>query len=249
MCALGACDRLVGVSPFATYPPELLSKKKIGGRNDADFEGILALDPDLLIIQGGDQSLLSLCVDKGIDFLRIAGDDLASVDKDIREIGQRIGKIAEAEEVVTGIKAQFDEVARACKGLDRPGVLVTMRDVRRPLRQIYTFGKGQFITQLVEIAGGRNIVGDREPLYFDVGAEEVIAGKPDVIIELMPGVEDAKALTERARGQWAEIGDLPAVRDNRIYVLTEDHLLLPGPRVGQLARLLVRTIHPEVQFD
>ena len=247
--ALDCGDRVVGVSGLCNYPPAAADKPRVGGWLDADCERILSLEPDLVILQGGPATVRELCGEHEIDLLDYGDKSLTELFDAIAAIGRRLGCSDRADRLVSRIKGEMRRTSTAVRSRGRPSVLLSIsRTPHQPLGQIYTAGRDSFLTELVRIAGGRSIFADVDVPYPQISLEEVAARAPEVIVELMP--EKDNALTDRqALRQWRTIASLPAVRNQRVHVLSQDYVLLPGPRVGKLARLLARAIHPEATLE
>ena len=100
-----------------------------------------------------------------------------------------------------------------------------------------------FLHDLVETAGGQNAFAEVKRESLQVSAEAMLTHAPDIIIETHPSNWDTSA-TAREQAVWRTLPGLPAVRANRIHILADDRLLIPGPRIGDAARILAEAIHP-----
>lgn len=113
------------------------------------------------------------------------------------------------------------------------------------LTSLMTPGPGTFLSDLIEVAGGRNTFGDVKGGWPSVSKETLATRGPDVILELFPeGLDEKKRQT--LRSDWNSLPSIPAVKTNRIHYLTGDFLLLPGPRAVKTAEAMARAIHPEI---
>ncbi len=241
ICALGAEDCLVAVSPFSTFPPSLAALPKIGGIRDPDLERIVSLRPDLMVLRGHSSQLESLASQHSLAIYRDRTDSLDSLFVTIRDLGEILGRTESASDIIDSIRRGLDEVESASAGGERLRVLFTIRSPDR-LAAITTIGRHSYIHDLIEIAGGRNLFGDMEMGYLETSLEEVIARKPDVVVEAMPGYDLNGAERSRLTQQWSEMCMIPAVERGRIHYLTEDYTLVPSPRIVLLARELQRLI-------
>ena len=248
VCGLGAGDRLAGVGRFVSFPPELSDLPRVGGLYDPDLEQILSLEPDLLITRGASAALARLCSDNGIELYEDPTDTLSDLFRAIEEIGSRLGLPTQAEDLATRTRAELDQVRQ--RVADRPpvGVLLTMRRLG-PIRSIYTVGRGPYLNDLLEIAGGRNLFSNIDLPYPEVGGEQVLAAAPEVIVELMPGEDYDESDRLAAIEQWRALGPIPATASGRVHLVTADYAQIPSPRITLLARLLAGYLHPEVVGD
>ncbi len=242
--ALGAGDRVAGVSEYTSYPPEAKAKPCVGALFNPDLERITALRPDLVIVQDRHERVEALCRTRGIALLRVNMARVASILEGIETLGQRLGAETQARELTDRIRRKLDAVrARAA---NRPPVRVLICVDRTPgtLKNLFTVGRDSFLSEMVEIAGGENIFNDVARDYFSPSLEEVVLRKPDVIIETRPGQFGDEAARRKLIADWDAMPNLPAVRAGRVTVLTEDYIVVPGPRVGLIAERLASALHP-----
>ena len=113
------------------------------------------------------------------------------------------------------------------------------------LANILTTGRGTFLDEMLDLAGGVNAFGHLDMAYPQVSAEGIIVHRPDVIIELMPEVKMTPALKRQMLDQWKQLGSIPAVSSGRVYFLTDDHGLIPSPRYAEIIDKVSRLLHPE----
>ncbi|GJM26645.1 MAG: cobalamin-binding protein [Phycisphaerae bacterium] len=237
ICALGAADRLVAVSSYATHPPEILKLPRIGGLIDPDMESILVLAPDLLVMRGRNPQVEKLCIDHHIRFYEDKTDTLDTLFTTIRELGAILDRSGKASELIDRTRRQLDDVKSSVGKRKRPKVLMTLRSPDK-LGGITTVSRQSYLGQVIELAGGDNIFASLDTPYPQIGLEDIISKQPDIIIEAMPGVKNAEKLAEQLLKQWRDVGNINAAQHGRVVVLTEDYVLVPSPRVVLLAKRL-----------
>jgi cobalamin transport system substrate-binding protein len=245
ICALGACDAIVGVSKFCLYPPELSKKPRVGGLFDPDLEKMAALRPDLLVMRGRSDSIETLCEKLGVHVYHDEADSLAGIEKTVRELGAMLGRDQAARKIVADFRGKLSAIRKRVAGRDRPRVFLTVMRQPQRLANILTVGRGTFLHEMIEIAGGVNVFGDVEMTYPQVTGESIIASRPAVIIELLPEVEVTPELAKTMRQQWRDLGPLPAVSAKRIYFVTDDHSLIPSPRIVNVIEKVAKILHPD----
>jgi len=245
ICALGACDRIVGVSKFCVYPPELLNRPKVGGLSDPDLERIAALRPDLLVMRGRNDALEHLCEDLHIPIYKDETDTLPGIENCLSELGERLGLANRAAAITKEFHERIDAIRSRIAGKPKPRVLLTVSRQPDRLANVLTTGKGTFLDQMIEIAGGTNVFGHLDMIYPQVSPEGMLAQQPEVIIELMPDLKLTASLKEQMAEQWKQLGSMPAVTKNRIYVLTDENGLIPSPRYVEIIERVSRLLHPE----
>ncbi|MCG8407025.1 MAG: helical backbone metal receptor [Phycisphaerales bacterium] len=250
IAALGEADRLVGVSRYCKYPPELSLKERVGGLIDPDLEKILRLKPDLVVIRGRIPEVERLCEANQIRLYRDPTQAFDDIFIAISQLGAILEKKTSAKKLIRDMRTQIDKIADAVSERPRPRVLFTTERNPDSLSRVITMGKNTFVDVIISRAGGENIFGDRKVLYPEVSLESILAAQPDVIIEVLPEIKD---ITETRRGkiieQWRNLGNMPAAKNNRIHIITDNDLIIPSPRIVESIARMARLLHPEVQID
>jgi iron complex transport system substrate-binding protein len=239
--ALGAGDRVVGVTTFCRHPDAALAKPKIGGYTTPGLEAILALEPDLVIV-GDAGGLTRRLTALGVPTLEVRPETLASIDASIRAIADRIGEPGRGEALVARISGQRAEVTRAVAGRVRPRVLLLLGHSSDSPASLFAAGPGSFLGEMLAAAGGDNVLGEVGTPYPRVSVEEVIGRDPDVILEVVSAPAQADLAAERARRRWSAYPSLRAVRHGSIRVVVDDTILQPGPRVGEKIAILAAAL-------
>jgi iron complex transport system substrate-binding protein len=245
--ALGEGGRLVGVSSYCTYPPEAARLPRCGGAMDTDLEKILTLRPDLIVIHGQHDIAAHFCRQNGIPLLRVSPNDMATLYEAIRFIGKALGCAGQAEALVAKMKDDIGQVRADVKG--RPPVKAFLSISRSPdqLKSPTTTNGEGFVSKMLEAAGGVNLFANTDVLYPTISAGEIVRRQPEVIFELQPGQQLTEAQRHRMVAQWRELGSMPAVANNRIYFITDDFAMIPGPRVPLLARRFAELLRPRAR--
>jgi iron complex transport system substrate-binding protein len=108
-------------------------------------------------------------------------------------------------------------------------------------------GPGTFLDELLTTAGGENVAAKLRRRYAMVEPEMLLSMAPDVVIQLIPDGEKTPQVMEQAKRFWAQMGNLPAVKNNQVYILTDWYSLEPGSHVGELAAKFADCLHPETK--
>ena len=249
ICALGASDAIVGVSKFCVYPPELASRPRVGGLFDPNLEKIVALRPDLVVLRGHNEEVEQLCRARGIRVFQDRTEKLKDVTDNLRTLGQLLHRKEQAEQLARKFEAQMDGIRTRVEGMAKPRVLVTVARSPDELANILTAGKGTFVDEMVTIAGGTNIFAHVDAPYPQVTLEEIVARRPEVILELMPEAESDANADRRRRAQWEPLATIPAVATGRIHFITDDHALIPSLRYVEIIERVSRMLHRETEGD
>ncbi len=245
VCSLGACDSIVGVSEFCIYPPELKKRTKIGGFVNPNLERIVALQPDLIILRGQNDSVEKLCRTMNIALYKDKTDrTLKGIESCVMDLGRLLHKESQASDLVQQFRDKIDTVRSRVEHKPKPRVFLTIFRSPDKLSNILTTGKGTFLHEMIEIAGGENVFAHVDMTYPQVTPESILTRQPDVIIELRPDEKMTKALRKKLLKQWAGLGSVPAVMNQRIYFLTDDNAQIPSPRYVEIIDKVSHLLHP-----
>jgi iron complex transport system substrate-binding protein len=237
--AIGAGPRIVGVSNFDRYPPEVAAKTRVGGLIDPDIERILSLKPDLVVVYGTQTDLRAQMDRAGIPMFLYEHAGLADVTATIRDVGRRIGRGQAAAALATALETDIADVRRHVADRPRPRTLLVFGRDSETLRGIYASGGLGFLHDMLEAAGGANVFADVGRQSVQATSEVVLTRAPEAIIEVgSTGKPNPHA--------WEALPSIPAVRTHRVYLLLGDDMVNPGPRVAQAIRRMAQALHPEV---
>jgi iron complex transport system substrate-binding protein len=240
--AMDAGDRVVGVSSFDHYPPAVETRTRVGALVDPDFERIISLRPDLVVVYATQSDLIARLDQAQLPIFKYQHAGLADVTKTMRMLGARIGRAPEADREATRIERELDAVRASAAGRPRPRTALVFGREAGALRGIFVSGGVGFLNDMIDVAGGTNAFGDVRQQSLQASAELLIARAPEVIVELRP---DEKWSEDRVRQEtaiWKGLPTLPAVRSGRVYILADDRLLVPGPRVVEAVRMIARVV-------
>jgi iron complex transport system substrate-binding protein len=247
--ALGLGDRVVGVSTYCRFPPQVAKLPKVGSFLKPDPELIAGLRPDLVIVHevgnGLDRRLGSL----RIPFIVVDRGTLASVYSSMRQIATAAGVPERAETLIGDVQRRLGAVHRA--GAARPKRRVLFIIGRRPgmLADLIAIGPGSYINELIQVAGGTNVMAmPGQPEYPRISMETVLRLDPDVIVDTVDmGDTDAERRERQPLNErlWSAYGTLTAVRTRHVHAATTDALVVPGPRVVEAAEWVATLLAAE----
>ena len=247
VCALDACDRLVGVTDFDDYPPEVADVDDVVIAATVDVELIVAAEPDLVLAAGNELTptpVIEQLDDLGLPVLVLYPETLDEVYADIQLVGEVLDRGDEASALVGEMEDRVAEIVAAVEGADTPR---TLYEVFHAEGTTYTAGDASFLASLLELAGSIPVTGDATGV---IGAEDLVAADPELILlgtaSYDPSLADpATALeTVGARPGWEE---LTAVRDEAVVPYLDDIVTTrPGPRIVDGLEALAHAIHPDL---
>lgn len=245
--ALGLGPKVVGVTTFCRYPPEAESKPKIGTFVQPDFERILAQRPDLVFIIRNPVDLGAKLRRVGLQVEEMELDTVAEILASIRKAGRAAGATEEGVRLARRLAAELEELRKATAG--RPPVSALFIIDRTPgtLQGMFAAGHASYLDELLTAAGGRNAAPAGGGTFPKISLEQVLAADPDVIFDMGDYMNGRPATPETRRRKlelWANFPDLKAVRHQRVYDVTSNQFVAPGPRLAEAARALHRMLHP-----
>jgi len=243
--AMGAGDRLAGVSNYDRFPPEVARLPRVGGLLDPNVERLLALKPDLVIVYGTQTDLQRQLERANIPIFPYVHRGLPDITDTMRALGERIGAKAAADAAAARIEQQLAVIHTRVAGLSRPKTLLVFGREQGTLRHIDASGGYGFLHDLLELAGGADVLGDLHQQSVDMSTEMILTRAPDVILELHYGDSLKPDRIDAERRVWNALGSVPAVKNNHVYLLIGDEFVVPGPRIVIAAERFARTLHPE----
>ena len=243
---IGASDRIVGVGTFDRFPPEVSRFPRVGGLLDPNVERILALKPELVIAYETQSNLISQLTRAGVPMFRYRHQGLPDIVQTMRSLGTRIGAVKEAEAAAGRIEARLADVRRRVEGRPRPRTLLVFGREPGSLRRIEASGGYGFLHDLLELAGGNDVLSDFQRQSVEMSTEMVLARAPEVIIELQYGDSPSRQQIDAETRVWDALSSVPAVRQKQVHLLVGDEFVVPGPRIVQAAERFARVLHPDV---
>ncbi len=249
--ALGLGERVVGVTTFCHYPPEAARKPKVGDYLRPNLESIVALRPDLVVVETTGIRRVERLPALKLNVLEVDDGTLAGIYDSIRKIGAAAGVADRAAALCVRMQSALAEIrSRTAERPRRRMMFVAGRAPGR-LEDLIVVGRGAHLNELIEIAGAANAFGDVATAYAKVSIEQVLARNPETIVDMGEMAQTAGVTEEQKRvvaALWERQPALAAVRGRRVFAVASDIFVVPGPRVVEAARELARMAHPEVTF-
>jgi iron complex transport system substrate-binding protein len=240
--AVGAGPQVVGDTTFCNFPPEAKGLPKIGGYSakSISIEAVVGLKPDLVIAGTASQKpVVESLGQLKIPVLVLAPGSFEGVYNSIQQIGTLTGHAAQADQVVTQMRGRVEAVQAKVGSIpsaERPTVFWEVFD-----DPLITSGPNTFIGQMIAMAGATNIFAEAKEDYPKISAETVLERNPLVIFG--PASQRTK-LTVAAISQRPGWSDIRAVRDGRIYLLDDDIITRPGPRLADALEAVAKALFP-----
>jgi iron complex transport system substrate-binding protein len=241
--ALGLGDRVAAVTLYCHYPPEARRKPKIGSYLNPDLEAMLRARPDLIVTLESAPNVKNKLPALGAPVLALRNETVAHILESIVALGERTGAASAARERVRAIEQDLRGIEERAARLPRRGVMFVVGRTPGTVQDLVVVGGGSYLNELLERAGGRNAFADTRITYPKVSREEVLARRPEVVID-MGEMADTDQATEAQKRMAVELWKRAAPWA-RVYAVASDVFVVPGPRVAEAARELGKMIHPE----
>ena len=231
--AIGAQDDLIAVTDFCIYPEEARSKQKIGGLLNPNIELIIALKPTHIFGMPSHEKLNQELNKFGLNITMMSNENISDVLNSIRQIGQTIGYVHQAQKLVDQISTTFNLLQKKSIKSGVSAALIIGRE-RGSLRNISVAGDDTFLDEIWQLCGGVNIYDDMPIRYGNISLESLLMKNPDVIIEFdLEGGHNIRRVDKVS--EWNVLNNLGAVKNHNIFVISGSHTLIPGPRMVMLA--------------
>ncbi len=226
-------DRVVGVDDYSNYPKEATELPKVGDSLEVDYEKIVELEPDVVVItKGVTQMFEGEAEEYDLKTFVTGGNTLEDVYSDLKMLGKMCGVKERGEEKAHDLRNEMNNITEDTRDLQEEERIDTLY-ISGIYQGINTPGEGTFQNTLLTNAGADNIASDKEG-WSTISEEEIISKDPEVIIA--PGYleSDVKEYTEK--DSWQNI---TAVKKDQIYFVNGDVMSRPGPRVVDAQESLV----------
>lgn len=235
MFRIGAGDLLIGRTEFCLYPEAAQQVPAVGGYLNPDYEKLVALQPDIIFM------LPNLEMERKLQNLELKtftlpNETVEEIFFGIKTLGRLLNRSREAEAVIEGIQDTLHWVREKAAERDTLSTLLVVGREAGTLKALYAAGKDTYLSEILELCGGRNVLEDVPARYFDVSKEDLIQRDPDLIVEFR--LIDADKVAEEVpslKADWNVLSTLKAVQNDHIVILSERAFLIPGPRISQLA--------------
>ncbi len=233
--ALGVGDRVVGVTDYDDYPPEVKELAKVGDFSGPNVEAIVAQKPDLILASSvsGTEEMEAL-QKQGIPVLMLEAKNINQIYQSLEILGELTGTEQKAAEIIAEMKNKINEIHNKVKDLPKVDVFYLV-DVNGN----WTAGKGTFIDELLKLAQGNNLAGDVDG-WVQYSIERLVEQNPEVIIapphagdlhnlKNMPGYKETKA-----------------VKNDRVFIISDDNIISRGSnRIVIGLEEIAKFLHPE----
>ncbi|WP_333594461.1 cobalamin-binding protein [Anaerospora hongkongensis] len=234
--ALGAGDRVVGVTSYSDYPEEAKTKPTIGGYHAPDVEKIVSLAPDVVFAMTDIQAkYIQILRQAGIRVVAVEPKTLPEILNAIDIISEALGEEARGRQLHQELAGQLDQVRRQVGTAPAKRTFLEVWDT-----PLLTVGRQSFIHDLITQAGGINVSADKNVDYTPCDIEQLYAYNPEVYVVLSHSRDDIRSVITNPN-----LAAIQAVKANQVFSITDDLLQRPGPRSFTGLVKLAEILHPQ----
>lgn len=227
VCALDACERLVGVDRFSNWPARVATLPKLGGLEDAQVERIVALRPDLVFASPSARAVERL-EGLGLKVVALQSNGVADMRRVLGTVAAALGRPEAGEALWRAIDARIDAAAaRVPPALH--GRSVYFEIAATP----YAAGEASFVGELLARLHLRNIVPAALGPFPQLNPEYVVRAQPSIVMAAEANLADMPR-----RPGWSRLQALRERRQCGFPVERYDILVRPGPRLGEAAETI-----------
>lgn len=236
--ALGAGDRVVGVTSYCDYPEEAKKVEKIGDYDEPNMELIRKVQPDVVLAGYVKEETAEALEKMGIPVIITEAEDFDTIYHSIKLVGEITGTAAEAEAIVNGMKSKIAEIEEKTKDKGKPRVFYLVW--KDPL---FTAGSKTFINDVIKAAGGINVA-EKVEGWANYSAEEMIKDNPDMLIAALHSTDEGMTREDLSGDRLFSL--LECVKQGRVYIMPDDNIISrPGPRIVQAIEDMSKVLHGE----
>jgi len=245
--ALGLADRIVGRTQFCLHPPSVQHAAVVGGYVDPNLERIVVLKSDLVLITTSSTRLREKLAALDLPVKELPDSSLEDVFEGIRLLGEYTGRPKTAAQLTGRLRHDLDRLATQQPAVPLR-VLVVVGEMPAMPGPVYIAGPGSYLDSLVKLAGHKNaLAGKIDRAWAEVSAEMLLAAKPDAILETRR--PERLEMLEAVYEAWADFAAVPAIANRRICSITDDFILIPGPRVNIALYKVIQALSPQPVLD
>lgn len=236
---LGLGDKIVGVTDYCDYPSEALEKPKVGSFNGLNMEKIIEAKPDIVLAGAGiSKQEFQRLTDLKLNVIVTEARELSQIPETIMMVGEATGTSEKAKAMADDITGKIDEIKSKVEKANKVKAYFVLSFGKEGN---WTAGKGTFLSDLISAAGGENVSDDVDG-WKEYSIEKLVEKNPDVI--LLSGMISNG--TNKALDNENGYKDLEAVKSGKVFILEDNLVQRPGPRIVEGLELIAKALHPEI---
>lgn len=243
---LGKTDQLIAVDTQSSTMMTDLKKLPQMDMMAVDAEKLIALKPQIVYVNdinlASSESVWKQVEDAGITVVNIpTSTSIKAIKEDVQFIADSLSEHEKGQKLIKTMDQEIDEVAKIGKTIKKPK---TVLFEVAALPDIYSFGNGTFLNEMIETIGAKNVLAN-EKGWLPVTEEAAIAAKPEVILTNVNYMKDpAKEIL--ARKNWENV---PAVQNKEVFEIDNMSSSLPNNHITKALKQMAKDVYPEEYKD
>ncbi|EIQ7136344.1 ABC transporter substrate-binding protein [Enterococcus faecalis] len=243
---LGKTDQLIAVDTQSSTMMTDLKKLPQMDMMAVDAEKLIALKPQIVYVNdinlASSESVWKQVEDAGITVVNIpTSTSIKAIKEDVQFIADSLSEHEKGQKLIKTMDQEIDEVAKIGKTIKKPK---TVLFEVAALPDIYSFGNGTFLNEMIETIGAKNVLAN-EKGWLPVTEEAAIAAKPEVILANVNYMKDpAKEIL--ARKNWENV---PAVQNKEVFEIDNMSSSLPNNHITKALKQMAKAVYPEEYKD
>ena len=243
---LGKTDQLIAVDTQSSTMMTDLKKLPQMDMMAVDAEKLIALKPQIVYVNdinlASSESVWKQVEDAGITVVNIpTSTSIKAIKEDVQFIADSLSEHEKGQKLIKTMDQEIDEVAKIGKTIKKPK---TVLFEVAALPDIYRFGNGTFLNEMIETIGAKNVLAN-EKGWLPVTEEAAIAAKPEVILTNVNYMKDpAKEIL--ARKNWENV---PAVQNKEVFEIDNMSSSLPNNHITKALKQMAKAVYPEEYKD
>lgn len=240
-CSLGLLDRLVGRTQYCVNPPAVAKVQAVGALVDANFEMIVSLRPQIILIPKNATRLRDRLMSLKLRFEEITDDSFAGIFRGVERVGEITDRPATAATLIGNVQRDLATIDMAARTRRPQRVLIVLGSLPAPAQAVFVAGPGLFLGDLLGRLGHKNAAEEIVTAKSgELSLEQIVTLNPDVILEAR--ADASPAAMDEVYNAWSQIGAIRAIQNRavRSYGTYDD--LVPSPRINivyyQLAKAM-----------
>ena len=243
---LGKTDQLIAVDTQSSTMMTDLKKLPQMDMMAVDAEKLIALKPQIVYVNdinlASSESVWKQVEDAGITVVNIpTSTSIKAIKEDVQFIADSLSEHEKGQKLIKTMDQEIDEVAKIGKTIKKPK---TVLFEVAALPDIYSFGNGTFLNEMIETIGAKNVLAN-EKGWLPVTEEAAITAKPEVILTNVNYMKDpAKEIL--ARKNWENV---PAVQNKEVFEIDNMSSSLPNNHITKALKQMAKAVYPEEYKD
>ncbi|MGB4439392.1 MAG: ABC transporter substrate-binding protein [Sedimentibacter sp.] len=240
---LGFGDKIIAADTYSSDIPGLPENIQFFDMMTPDVEKLVALEPDIIYATGmsmkdGNDPYKPV-KDMGICLAYIpSSDSIEGIYKDIIFIAESLEVPDKGHELVSQMETKIAEFKKIGSTIEKKKT-VYFEIAGAP--ELYSFGKGVFLNEMIEIIGAENLLANEEK-WISVSDEVVVAANPDIILTNVDYIEDAVDEI-KSRAGWENV---TAIKNNDVYYIDRDASSLSNHNIVKALQQMAEVVYPEI---